>query len=65
MHELPEVETLCRQLSAILPGKKVLAVEFLDPLLGGRADEGLTGRKIRAVHRRGKCIRIEIEKESR
>jgi formamidopyrimidine-DNA glycosylase len=65
MPELPEVETLCRQLSAILPGKKVLAVEFLDPLLGGRADEGLTGRKIRAVHRRGKCIRIEIAKESR
>ena len=65
MPELPEVETLCRQLNAILPGKKVLAVEILDPRLGKREGEGLTGRKIEAVYRQGKCIRIEIGKRGR
>ncbi|MBU4074696.1 MAG: hypothetical protein KKF28_04820 [Proteobacteria bacterium] len=34
MPELPEVETLCRQLNAILPGKEILNVEILDPCLG-------------------------------
>lgn len=65
MPELPEVETLCRQLNAILPGKKVLAVEILDPRLGEREGEGLTGRKIEAVYRQGKCIRMEIGKRGR
>jgi formamidopyrimidine-DNA glycosylase len=65
MPELPEVETLCRQLNAILPGKKILAVEILDPRLGEREGEGLTGRKIEAVHRQGKCIRLEIGKRGR
>ncbi len=65
MPELPEVETLCRQLNALLPGKKVLAVEILDPRLGERDIEGLTGRKISAVYRQGKSIRMEIGKSSR
>ena len=34
MPELPEVETLCRQLNEILPGEEILAVEVLDPRLG-------------------------------
>ena len=58
MPELPEVETLCRQLNAILPGEKVLAVEILDPRLGEGEGERLIGRKIAAVYRRGKSIRI-------
>lgn len=65
MPELPEVETLCRQLNAILPGEKILAVEVLDPRLGKREGEGLAGRKIEAVYRQGKYIRIEIGKRGR
>jgi formamidopyrimidine-DNA glycosylase len=65
MPELPEVETLCRQLNAILPGKEVLAVEILDPRLGEREGDDLTGRKIKAVYRQGKCIRMKIGKRGR
>lgn len=65
MPELPEVETLCRQLNTILPGKKILAFEILDPLLAEGEGEGLTGRKIEAVYRQGKCIRMEIGKRNR
>ena len=56
MPELPEVETLCRQLSSIVTGKEILATEVLDPRLG--RVEGLTGRKIEAVSRSGKYLRI-------
>ncbi len=65
MPELPEVETLCRQLNAILPGKKVLAVEIHDPRLGKSEGGGLTGCTIEAVYRRGKYICIEISKRGR
>ena len=41
MPELPEVETLCRQLNEILPGEVILAVEVLDPRLGKSEGEGL------------------------
>ena len=34
MPELPEVETLCRQLNAVLPGERILRIEVLDPRLG-------------------------------
>lgn len=62
MPELPEVETLCRQLNGLLPGKEILAVEVLDPLLGMTEGEGLAGRKIERVYRQGKYIRIELGK---
>lgn len=62
MPELPEVETLCRQLNEILPGEEILAVEILDPRLGMSEGEGLAGRKIESVYRQGKYIRIEMGK---
>ena len=65
MPELPEVETLCRQLNGILPGEEILAVEVLDPRLGKSEGEGLVGRKIVRVYRRGKDIRIEMGKRGR
>ena len=34
MPELPEVETLCRQLNTVLPGERILRIEILDPRLG-------------------------------
>jgi formamidopyrimidine-DNA glycosylase len=62
MPELPEVETLCRQLNEILPGEEILAVEVLDPLLEMTEGERLAGRKIERVYRQGKYIRIETGK---
>ena len=59
MPELPEVETLCRQLNGILPGKRIRKVEILDLRLG--KVEGLTGNRIKTVFRRGKFIEIEME----
>ena len=59
MPELPEVETLCRQLNEIIPGKKILAVEILDPRL--KEVPSLIGKRVLSVHRRGKWIRIEME----
>lgn len=37
MPELPEVETLCRQLNAVLPGETIHRIEILDPRLGNPA----------------------------
>lgn len=65
MPELPEVETLCRQLNEILPGEEILAVEVLDPLLGMTECERLAGRKIEGVYRQGKYIRIQMGKRGR
>jgi formamidopyrimidine-DNA glycosylase len=58
MPELPEVETLCRQLNTFLPGEEILSIEILDPLLN--RVEGLVGQRIEAVYRRGKGIRIAL-----
>lgn len=65
MPELPEVETIVRDLaSAGLAGKKVLAVKALwkktlvPPVLYNWSD--VKGRKIRAVQRRGKYIVLEL-----
>ncbi len=59
MPELPEVETLSRQLNKILPGEEILAVEAVDPRLGKVPP--LAGNRILSVYRQGKCIRIEVE----
>jgi len=59
MPELPEVETLCRQMNTILPGEKILAVEVVDPRLGNVPP--LAGKRIVSVERQGKYIRIEME----
>ena len=59
MPELPEVETLCRQLNEILPCEAIIAVEVVDPRLG-KAPR-LVGKRIASVYRRGKYIQIEME----
>ena len=58
MPELPEVETLCRQLNALLPGQEILQVEVFDSRLG--KIEGWAGRRVEAVTRRGKQIQIHM-----
>ena len=59
MPELPEVETLCRQLNSILPGREIVAADVLDPRLGPA--EGLAGRKVEAVSRCGKYLQIRLD----
>ncbi len=59
MPELPEVETLCRQLQEILPGGKVRRVDIVDPRLG--TVPPLAGGRVVSVRRRGKYLRIEME----
>jgi formamidopyrimidine-DNA glycosylase len=58
MPELPEVETLCRQLRRVVADKKILSVEILDHRLG--AVDGLVGRKITAITRQGKAVAMEL-----
>ena len=58
MPELPEVETLCRQMNALLPGREILRIDVLDARLG--KIEGLVGRRIESVTRRGKYIQIRM-----
>ncbi len=59
MPELPEVETLCRQLNEIIPGEEILAVEVLDSRLG--MVPSLIGERVVSVYRRGKWMQIEME----
>ncbi len=54
MPELPEVETLCRQLHARIAGKKILATAVYDDKLAGLGS--VRGRMIKAVRRSGKTI---------
>jgi formamidopyrimidine-DNA glycosylase len=63
MPELPEVETLCRQLRRVIADREILSVEILDPRLGDVA--GLVGRKITAVTRQGKAVEIKLDNDAR
>ncbi len=66
MPELPEVETVRRQLAAALPGRRILAVAAIEPaMLRDVTPEtlaaALPGRRILAVDRRGKFILLILE----
>ena len=56
MPELPEVETLCRQLQKKIAGKKIAASEIYDPKLAHV--KNIAGDTIVAVRRNGKTIEI-------
>jgi len=60
MPELPEVETLCRQLEPMILGEEIHGLEILDSRLGniGR----IAGRNITSVARQGKALEIELDK---
>ncbi|MBW3572799.1 MAG: formamidopyrimidine-DNA glycosylase, partial [Gemmatimonadetes bacterium] len=65
MPELPEVETIVRDLARLLPGSKIRDVQVLRPdLIEGDTPEGfaakLEGRKIRGVTRRAKNIVMDL-----
>lgn len=59
MPELPEVETLCRQLRPLIVGAEISQIHVLDTKLG--AIEGIQGREITRVTRHGKALEMELE----
>lgn len=58
MPELPEVETLCRQLQEAIAGKKILATKVFDHKLDGVAN--VRGMRICGVCRRGKTVEMRL-----
>jgi formamidopyrimidine-DNA glycosylase len=62
MPELPEIETLCRQLQPIILGEQICSFEILDSMLGNIG--GLDGKKITSVVRQGKSLEIELDKSA-
>jgi formamidopyrimidine-DNA glycosylase len=66
MPELPEVETIRRQLAPLVEGRRLLAVEVLDPrwsqpLAPAELERALTGRRVLALRRRGKYLLWELD----
>ena len=66
MPELPEVETIRRQLGERIPGRAFTRVEVHDPRLTSPEDprwfaERVEGRRIEAVGRRGKYLLVELD----
>ncbi len=64
MPELPEVETVARQLAPLVEGRRVERVRLLDPLLrrvrGWRAPAGSPGAGVARVFRHGKQVLFEL-----
>ena len=66
MPELPEVETVRRQLEPEVVGRTIAEAEVLDerwtrPELPARVEEALTGREIESVGRRGKYLVVGLD----
>jgi formamidopyrimidine-DNA glycosylase len=65
--ELPEVETIVRQLVKVLPGRRVERVQILrDNIVHGspaKLTRALEGTEIRSVARRAKFIVVELESD--
>lgn len=59
MPELPEVETIVRDLAPRLTGRRIAGFEVIAPLVVKTTLEGLAGETIRAVKRHGKTIVLE------
>ena len=66
MPELPEVETVRRQLDPEIRGKRIAAAEVLDerwtrPESPASVERAVEGRRIEAVDRRGKYLIVRLE----
>jgi formamidopyrimidine-DNA glycosylase len=64
--ELPEVETIRRQLAPLVEGRRIERVEILDPrwsrpLAPAELEQALTGRRVRILGRRGKYLLWSLE----
>jgi formamidopyrimidine-DNA glycosylase len=60
MPELPEVETVARQLAPHVTGRTVLGLRLFDPRLRGGRTPRLAGRRIVSVTRAGKRVLFEL-----
>lgn len=61
MPELPEVETIARQLAPLVEGRRVLELEILDPrwtrpLAPAEVEQAIVGRRVERLGRRGKYL---------
>jgi formamidopyrimidine-DNA glycosylase len=68
MPELPEVETIRRQLAPLVEGRRLERVRILDPrwsrpLAPGELEDALSGRRVRRLSRRGKYLVWECNDE--
>src|SRR3954452_15614898 len=66
MPELPEVETIRRQLAPEITGRRILQADVLDerwtrPEPPGDVEQAIAGRTIEAVERRGKYLLLRLE----
>ncbi len=64
MPELPEVETVARQLASIIRGRSVKRLTVLDPLLGRLPATRLSGRRVEDVFRLGKQVVLALSSAS-
>src|SRR4051794_3001988 len=69
MPELPEVETIRRQLAPVVEGRALTALEILDarwclPLAPEAVREALEGRRVERLGRRGKYLVWELEDDA-
>jgi formamidopyrimidine-DNA glycosylase len=68
MPELPEVETVCRQLDPELGGRKIERLEILDarwcrPAPPAKLEKSAAGARIRGLGRRGKYLLLGLDDE--
>jgi formamidopyrimidine-DNA glycosylase len=66
MPELPEVETVCRQLGPEIEGRRIERLEVLDerwsrPVPPAELEAAVSGRRIEGLGRRGKYLLLKIE----
>lgn len=59
MPELPEVETLRRQLDKILPGSEVLGIEIMDKARIGELED-ICNCRVKEVGREGKFLKLKL-----
>jgi formamidopyrimidine-DNA glycosylase len=64
--ELPEVETVCRQLEPELAGRRIERLEVLDerwsrPVVAAKLSAAVSGRMIRGLGRRGKYLLLALD----
>ncbi|HEU4906950.1 MAG TPA: bifunctional DNA-formamidopyrimidine glycosylase/DNA-(apurinic or apyrimidinic site) lyase [Solirubrobacterales bacterium] len=66
MPELPEVETVCRQLEPELEGRRIESLEVSDPrwcrpMAAAKLERALAGRTIEGLGRRGKYLLLGLD----
>lgn len=65
MPELPEVETVARQLDSLISGRAVRSLRIIDGLLGEIPAGRVRGSRVRRVFRLGKQVLLELERTTK